>query len=47
MNVIIKLVVDGEDNDDSMLNSVMTFFRVRQKNLKKLEKHNKVLYKRE
>lgn len=45
LNVIIKLAVDSDSDD--IQNSVMTFFRIRQKNLKKLEKKNKILYKRE
>lgn len=45
LNVVIKLVIN--DGDDDLKNSVMTFYRIRDKNLKKLEKKNRVLYKKE
>lgn len=45
LNVIVKLVLEG--NDENIQNSVMTFYRIRTSNLKKLEKNNKVLYKKE
>ena len=45
LNVVVRVVLE---TDSSMLkNSVMTFYRIREKNLKKLMKKNKVLYKRE
>ena len=45
MNIIIKLAV-LEDNKP-LKNSIMTAYRIRDKNVKKLEKNNKILYKRE
>lgn len=45
LNVIVKLVLEGKD--ENIQNSVMTFYRIRTSNLKKLEKNNKVLYKKE
>ena len=44
LNVIVRLVL--ETDDEKYKNSVMTFYRIRQKNLDKLEKKNKVLYKK-
>lgn len=44
LNVIVKLSLKGDNN---YKNSVMTFYRIREKNLKKLEKNNKILYKSE
>ena len=43
MNIIIKLAVTIDEKHTK--NSVMTAYRVRDKNVKKLEKNNKVLYK--
>ena len=45
LNVVVRLVL-SEDNEN-LKNSVMTFYRLRQKNLMKLERKNKVLYKKE
>lgn len=45
LNVIVRLVLTHSDKD--IKNSVMTFYRIRQKNLDKLEKKNKLLYKKE
>lgn len=45
LNVIVRLVI--ENDDEKLKNSVMTFYRIREKNLKKLENKNKVLYKKE
>ena len=45
LNTVIRLSVSGED-DVNIKNSVMTFYRVRDKNLKKLEIKNKTVYKR-
>lgn len=45
LNVVARLVLD-EDNP-SHKNSVMTFYRIRNKNLIKLENKNKTLYKKE
>lgn len=45
INVVTKLVIN--DNDGDLKNSVMTFYRIRDKNLEKLIKKNKTLDKRE
>lgn len=45
LNVVVRLVLMGDNPDYK--NSVMTFYRIREKNLKKLEKKNEVLYKKE
>ena len=45
LNVIVKLVL--ADNEGDLKNSVMTFYRIRHKNLVKLQNNNKVLYKEE
>lgn len=42
LNVVVKLALQGED--ESLKNSVMTFFRIREKNLKKLINKHKILY---
>lgn len=42
LNVIVRLVLQGEDK--TRKNSVMTFYRIREKNLKKLINKNKLLY---
>ena len=45
LNVVVKVVL--ENDKSNLKNSVMTFYRIREKNLKKLMKKNKVLYKSE
>lgn len=45
MNIIIKLAVFEDKKHPE--NSIMTAYRIRDKNVKKLEKNNKTLYKRE
>lgn len=45
LNVVVRLVLCCDNC--KLKNSVMTFYRIREKNLKKLEKKNKVLYKKE
>lgn len=45
LNVVIRLALSTDA--DGYKNSVMTFFRIRDKNLKKLENKHKVLYKKE
>ncbi len=45
LNVVAKLIIDTDES--SYKNSVMTFYRIRNSNLKKLEKKYKTLYKRE
>lgn len=42
LNVIIRLALEGDD--PNYLNSVMSFYRIRESNLKKLIKKNKLLY---
>lgn len=42
LNVVVRLVLQGEDT--SRKNSVMTFYRIREKNLKKLINKNNLLY---
>lgn len=39
LNVIVKLVLEG--NDENIQNSVMTFYRIRTSNLKKIGKKSK------
>ncbi len=45
LNVVVRVVL-GTD-DDKLKNSIMTFYRIREKNLKKMMEKNKVLYKTE
>ena len=45
LNVVVKLVLEG--NGEEIKNSVISFYRIRPVNLKKLQEKNKVLYKRE
>lgn len=45
LNVVVKLNL--EIDHDGLKNSVMTFYRIRHKNLQKLMRKNKVLYKKE
>lgn len=45
LNLVVKVILETEEND--LKNSVMTFYRVREKNLKKLINKNKTLYKKE
>ncbi len=45
LNVVTKLILETENNNYK--NSVMTFYRIRNKNLIKLERKNKTLYNRE
>ena len=45
LNVIVRLALSTDE--DGYKNSVMTFYRIREKNLKKLENKHKVLYKKE
>lgn len=44
LNVVVKLILDTDEKDYK--NSVMTFYRIRDKNLKKLLNKNKTIYKR-
>lgn len=45
INAIVRLAL--ESDEDGRMNSVMTFYRIRDKNLNKLKKRLKTLYKRE
>lgn len=45
LNAIVRVVL--EKDQEELKNSVMTFYRIRDKNLKKLIKRNKLLYKKE
>lgn len=45
LNVVARLVVD--DVNENFKNSVMTFYRIRNRNLEKLANKNKTLYKKE
>lgn len=45
LNVVVRLVLGKDKND--LKNSVMTFYRIRSKNLKKLIEKNSMLYKKE
>ncbi len=42
LNVVIRLALHGDG--ENRKNSVMTFYRIREKNLKKLASNNKLLY---
>lgn len=45
LNVVVRLVLSSDA--EKFKNSIMTFYRLRDKNLKKIEKNNKILYKKE
>ena len=45
LNVVVRVVLETDDN--KLKNSVMTFYRIRERNLKKLVEKNKLLYKKE
>ena len=45
LNVVSRLALDTDKS--GLKNSVMTFYRIRNRNLKKLIKKNKLLYKKE
>lgn len=45
LNVVVRVVL--ETDDSGLKNSVMTFYRIREKNLKKLIEKNGILYKKE
>ncbi len=42
LNVVLRLVLETDDPD--LKNSVMTFYRIRERNLKKLLEKNRLLY---
>lgn len=45
LNVVVRVVL--QTDNPKYKNSVMTFYRIRDKNLKKLIKKNKIIYKKE
>ena len=45
LNVVVRVVLGTDDS--KLKNSVMTFYRIREKNLKKRIEKNRVLYKKE
>lgn len=45
LNVVSKLALDTDKNE--LKNSVMTFYRIRERNLKKLIAKNALLYRNE
>ena len=45
LNVIVRVVLETDNNN--LKNSIMTFYRIRDKNLKKLIEKNRLLYKKE
>ena len=45
LNLVVKVIL--ETDEDDLKNSVMTFYRIRDKNLRKLINKNKTLYKKE
>ena len=45
LNVVVRIAL--ETDDSGLKNSVMTFYRIREKNLKKLIEKNGILYKKE
>ncbi len=44
INVIVRLAIEDKKHSK---NSIMTFYRLREKNLKKLQQKNKTIYKNE
>ncbi len=45
LNVVVRLALDTDDTGRK--NSIMTFYRIREKNLKKLINKSEVLYSKE
>lgn len=45
LNVVVRMVL--KTNNSKLKNSVMTFYRIRDKNLKKLIEKNRLIYKKE
>lgn len=45
LNLVVKIILETDEKD--FKNSVMTFYRIRERNLKKLIDKNKTLYKSE
>ena len=44
LNVIVRVALETDENDYK--NSIMTFYRIRNKNLQKLMEKNKLLYEK-
>ena len=44
LNLVVKIILETDERD--LKNSVMTFYRIRETNLKKLMNKNKTLYKK-
>lgn len=45
LNVVLRLVLELDDR--KLKNSVMTFWRIRNKNLQKMIEKNEIIYKKE
>ena len=45
LNIVLRLALNSDNS--GLKNSVMTAYRIRNKNLKKMENKNKILYKKE
>ena len=45
LNVVVRVVLDTDKN--GLQNSVMTFYRIRERNLRKMIEKNTLLYKKE
>lgn len=45
LNVVVRVALDTDQ--EGLKNSVMTFYRIRERNLKKLIEKNRLLYKKE
>lgn len=45
LNVVVRVVI--ETDKEGLKNSVMTFYRIRERNLRKLIDRNSLLYKKE
>jgi len=45
VNIILRLAIANDNKHNK--NSIMTLYRIRDKNLKKLQEKNKIVYKRE
>lgn len=45
LNIVLRLALHSDNS--GLKNSIMTAYRIRNKNLRKMEKKNKILYKKE
>ena len=45
LNIVLRLALNSDNS--GLKNSIMTAYRIRNKNLRKMEKKNKILYKKE